>query len=193
MPPAASGASGSVATGAARDLQGKLHELLSRLSATAEHVRDWPAATSEETTSIHVESTTRLIESIRNIVEGLEDVERIVKQQGDLRRHLKDCPVPVDLLELLDCNLNPDCFSRGLLRETMGQLSGLKRRKQALEMLGSAVQKGLDDAAAAGKDAAAAHHGERERDEKGDGATKQDDGGDEAPPTKKPKPNPDTA
>lgn len=38
----------------------------------------------------------------------------------------------------------PDCFSRGLLRESMGQLAGLKRRKLALEMLGAAVQAGLN-------------------------------------------------
>ena len=37
-----------------------------------------------------------------------------------------------------------DCFSRGLLREALGQLAGLKRRKLALEMLGSAVQSGLN-------------------------------------------------
>jgi hypothetical protein len=37
-----------------------------------------------------------------------------------------------------------DCFSRGLLREALGQLAGLKRRKLALEMLGAAVQAGLD-------------------------------------------------
>jgi hypothetical protein len=37
-----------------------------------------------------------------------------------------------------------DCFSRGLLREALGQLAGLKRRKMALEMLGAAVQAGLN-------------------------------------------------
>ena len=37
-----------------------------------------------------------------------------------------------------------DCFSRGLLREALGQLAGLKRRKLALEMLGAAIQAGLD-------------------------------------------------
>lgn len=51
------------------------------------------------------------------------------------------------------CNLNfqffsliprIDCFSRGLLREALGQLAGLKRRKLALEMLGAAVQTGLN-------------------------------------------------
>jgi len=40
--------------------------------------------------------------------------------------------------------LLPDCFSRGLLREALGQLAGLKRRKLALEMLGAAIQTGLD-------------------------------------------------
>ena len=37
-----------------------------------------------------------------------------------------------------------DCFSRGLLKEALGQLAGLKRRKLALEMLGAAVQTGLN-------------------------------------------------
>jgi hypothetical protein len=40
--------------------------------------------------------------------------------------------------------LTIDCFSRGLLREALGQLAGLRRRKKALEMLGAAIQKGLD-------------------------------------------------
>ena len=40
--------------------------------------------------------------------------------------------------------LRSDCFSRGLLREALGQLAGLKRRKLALEMLGAAIQNGLD-------------------------------------------------
>ena len=44
-----------------------------------------------------------------------------------------------------------DCFSRGLLREALGQLAGLKRRKLALEMLGAAIQTGLDQRDAANK------------------------------------------
>lgn len=46
-----------------------------------------------------------------------------------------------------------DCFSRGLLREALGQLAGLKRRKLALEMLGAAIKNGLDqrDASYKGK------------------------------------------
>lgn len=45
-----------------------------------------------------------------------------------------------------------DCFSRGLLREALGQLAGLKRRKLALEMLGAAIQNGLDQQNAGQKD-----------------------------------------
>ena len=37
-----------------------------------------------------------------------------------------------------------DCFSRGLLKEALGQLAGLRRRKLALEMLGAAIQTGLN-------------------------------------------------
>jgi hypothetical protein len=60
----------------------------------------------------------------------------------------------MDLLELLDHNastnandkdfgLNPECYASGLLREAIGQLAGLKRRKKALEMLGTAIERGL--------------------------------------------------
>jgi len=91
---------------------------------------------------VHVESTTRLIHSIRSIIAAVERVEQAVQKDASLKEQLQTCLIPMDLLELLDVNLNPDCFSRGLLREAAGQLSGLNRRKQALEMLGSAVQKG---------------------------------------------------
>lgn len=37
-----------------------------------------------------------------------------------------------------------DCFSRGLLREALGQLDGLRRRKLALEKLGAVIQTGLN-------------------------------------------------
>ncbi len=50
----------------------------------------------------------------------------------------------------------PDCFSRGLVQEALGQLQGLKRRKKALEMLGAAVQAGLEQKDAAAAEAAAA-------------------------------------
>jgi hypothetical protein len=52
----------------------------------------------------------------------------------------------LDLLEMLDCSngLNPEIFVRGLLREGLSQLAGLRRRKVALEMLGNTIQAGLD-------------------------------------------------
>lgn len=61
----------------------------------------------------------------------------------------------MDLLELLDHSgsmnkqdkdfgLNPECYASGLLREATGQLAGLKRRKKALEMLGAAIERGLE-------------------------------------------------
>ena len=86
----------------------------------------------------------RLIASIRRIIAALQSVESTVQNDSELRLTLQKTLIPMDLLELLDKGLNPDCFSRGLLKEAMGQLAGLKRRKMALEMLGSAVQKGLD-------------------------------------------------
>lgn len=128
-------------TQGARTLQDKLHELLSRLAGTIEHVKNWPESTDA---SIHVESTSRLISSIREIITLLQSVESTVQNDHELRQSLQTILIPMDLLELLDHGLNPDCFSRGLLREAMGQLAGLKRRKLALEMLGAAVQKGLD-------------------------------------------------
>lgn len=139
MPPAVAA---SRITIGARNLQDKLHDLLSRLAATIEHVKNWPESTD---TSIHVESTSRLIVSIRGIIAALQSVESTVQNDSELRQSLQTLLIPMDLLELLDKGLNPDCFSRGLLKEAMGQLAGLKRRKMALEMLGSAIQKGLDE------------------------------------------------
>ena len=48
------------------------------------------------------------------------------------------------ILLLLLLLLLIDCFSRGLLKEALGQLAGLRRRKLALEMLGAAIQTGLN-------------------------------------------------
>jgi len=53
-------------------------------------------------------------------------------------------PYPTPLLCFLNEKHNKDCFSRGLLKEALGQLAGLKRRKLALNMLGAAVQAGLN-------------------------------------------------
>jgi hypothetical protein len=140
-------------------LQDRLHELLTKLAACIEHVKNWPgdeAAAGGDgggggddddaapSSSVHAESTSGLIRLIREVVALLRGVERAVRDDADLERRLRSCPVPLDLLELLDQGLNPDCFSRGLLREALGQLQGLKRRKVALTMLGKAVQAGIN-------------------------------------------------
>ena len=68
------------------------------------------------------------------------------------RTSLEDkCPIPLDLLDLLDVpvqqpfGLNPQCYARGLMKESMRQLAGLERRKRALDMLAKAIETGMDD------------------------------------------------
>jgi len=54
--------------------------------------------------------------------------------------------VPLDLLDLMDADdLNPDCFIRALLGEALGQLDGLKKRMDALQMLACAIEEGAVD------------------------------------------------
>ena len=127
----------------ARTLQDRLHRLITKLTETTEHVRKWPEA-SGDNASRHVTLTSTLISKIRDVIECLQRVESSVKDDLELREKLQKCRIPLDLLDVLDSsNLNPECFSRGLLRESLGQLAGLKRRKLALELLGAAVQSGI--------------------------------------------------
>jgi hypothetical protein len=131
----------------AKDLQEQLHLLLNRLAKTTELIKTWPESDGDDAT-IHVETTTKLISSIVELMKALQRVEGVIKTNVELKKTLQECQVPVNLLDLLDHHpdgLNPDCFSRGLLREALGQLGGLKRRKLALKMLGAAVQKGLNN------------------------------------------------
>lgn len=127
-------------------LQERLHNLLTRMSAAVEHLKTWPEAKGDEA-SVHVESTSKLIGYIRNIVHALQRVEAVVQSNADLRKKLQECSIPHDLLDLIDVGpsegLNPDCFVRGLLKEALGQLAGLKRRKLALGLLSNAVEAGL--------------------------------------------------
>ena len=137
--------SAPVISESAKELQTKLHVLLTQLGKTSQLIKEWPASNGDEN-SIHVETTSKLILSIQELLKDLQEVEGVVKTKAELRQTLAECQVPINLLDLLDHGdgLNPDCFSRGLLREALGQLGGLKRRKLALEMLGAAVQSGLD-------------------------------------------------
>jgi hypothetical protein len=163
-------------------LQERLHELLSRLSATTDWVRHWPDG--QDDPSIHVESTSKLISLIRSVLTAIQAVENTVVRDPNLKERLNQCLIPIDLIELLDHGsaiekmsgggsgssaaavaateggggLNPDAFSRGLLKEALGQLAGLKRRKLALEMLSLDIsqrqRKRQAAAAAAAEDAA---------------------------------------
>jgi hypothetical protein len=132
-----------------------------------EHVQNWPSeqqsqqsqsssantGSSSTTQNIHVSSTTLLIQHLNQVVTALRAVEDTIRMDPALRKSLQECPVPLDLLDLLDSSrINPDVFSRGLLREALGQLAGLRRRKLALEMLGSAVQSGIRKKRAAADD-----------------------------------------
>ena len=72
------------------------------------------------------------------------------------------CPIPLDLLDLLDVGsqqnpfgLHPSCYARGLMEESLRQLARLERRRRALRMLAASIEGGmlmndtllLDDAA----------------------------------------------
>ena len=52
--------------------------------------------------SIHVKTTSKLIVSIQDIVTALKNVEGTLKSDAELRNSLKNCPVPINLLDLLD-------------------------------------------------------------------------------------------
>lgn len=147
----------------AKALQERLHELISRVSDSIDIVKSWPESSGDDA-SIHVKTTSKLIHSIREILHAIGRVEGVVKKKVDtgtssttsgnntndgdseLWKTLQQCPIPLDLLEMLDCSngLNPEIFVRGLLREGLSQLAGLRRRKVALEMLGNTIQAGLD-------------------------------------------------
>ena len=133
---------------AAVALQDKLHILLSRLADAVDLIKSWPEAKGEDA-SIHVESTSKLIGYIRNVTRSIQSVETVLQSNPNLKKKLQECAIPMDLLDVLDHGqgggaLNPDCFIRGLLKEALGQLAGLKRRKLALGLLGNAVQQGLN-------------------------------------------------
>lgn len=130
--------------GDSKALQERLHELISRVSDTTDVVKGWPESTGDNA-QIHVKTTSKLINSMREMLKAVERVEGVAKKDEVLWKKLQDCPIPLDLLDLMDCanGLNPELLIRGLLREALSQLAGLRRRKVALEMLGNAIQAGL--------------------------------------------------
>ena len=111
----------------ARILQERLHQLLTRLFATLELIMKWPESDGDDA-SIHMETTTKLISKIHEVISDLQRVENVVKTDSALRKSLLDCPIPIDLLDLLDHGngLNPgECivFRLDLLSATHCSLS----------------------------------------------------------------------
>jgi hypothetical protein len=162
-------------------LQERLHELLSRIATVSDIVKNWPESDGD-VTATHVERTSRLIAAIRQVLTMIEKTETVVKADAALKQSLQDCLIPLDLLDLMDHGggLNPDCFSRGILTEALGQLAGLTRRKLALSMLGAAVQQGINQRQAAVVLEQEEAGVKRERDDNG-----ADDGGGVELPTKR--------
>jgi hypothetical protein len=101
-------------TAGAKNLQERLHQLLTRLSATIELIKNWPTTDGDDA-SIHVETTTKLIAAVLEVIVALQRAEGVVKADNDLRKSLQDCPVPINLLDLLDHGngLNPGTFVEG--------------------------------------------------------------------------------
>jgi Transcription factor subunit Med10 of Mediator complex len=141
----------------AKIFQDQLHELITRLTMTMDHVKNWNEATANDNTTtsstnntsssmIHFESTTRLIALIQNIVKSIQKVETTLQNNVELRQVLQNVYVPYDLLDLLDyTNINPDMYLRGLVTEAMGQLVGLQRRKNALQLLSTSIESKLNE------------------------------------------------
>lgn len=172
-------------------LHDRLHTLLLNLTSTSKILQKWPDSQGDNA-SIHIDTTTKLIHSLQRIIHSLKNVEvksltRLAtddKRATELKKRLREYQVPLDLLDLMDYGhaendsyhlfgLNPDCFIRGLLREALRQLAGLKRRKVALEMLGKAIEKGIQEREAKntspiGKDAQPPEDGNEKKSKKRD-------------------------
>jgi hypothetical protein len=113
--PSPTGSSGASAAGA-KSLQERLHQLLTRLSSTIELIKNWPESDGDDA-SIHVETTSKLISQVWEVIVALQRVEGVVKADAALRKSLQDCPVPINLLDLLDHGngLNPGAYSKSKL------------------------------------------------------------------------------
>jgi hypothetical protein len=96
----------------AKTLQQRLNILLTKLSRSIEIVKTWPSTDGDDA-SIHVKTTSKLISSILEIKSALENVEGTLKADAELRKALQSCPIPINLLDLLDHGngLNPGTLS----------------------------------------------------------------------------------
>jgi len=155
-----SGSGGSSLTASKTSLLSRLHQLLGSLGETAELLKTWP---SSQDSKVHYDTTTQLIQCLQNVVNSVKEVEVKVlppstpvtsssiggrANMGEaMSQAILESPVSLDLLDLMDYGggLNPDIFAKQLILEAMRQLSVLRRRKEALEMLGAEIQKGMQD------------------------------------------------
>lgn len=142
-----------------QSLQERLHTLLTRLSDASKILSTWPETqTGDDSISIHTKTTSKLIQAIQRTVDGIKLVEEKVNAgayTGDdskpspediaLTNQLRQTPVPIDLLDMMDYahNVNPDCFARGLIKESMKQLGNLQRRKASMRLLAKAIDNGM--------------------------------------------------
>lgn len=92
----------------AKTLQERLNQLLSKLSSSIEVIKNWPSTDGDDA-SIHVKTTSKLIDGILEIKRALEKVEGVLQSDTELQKSLQNCPVPINLLDLLDHGngLNP--------------------------------------------------------------------------------------
>ena len=92
----------------AKNLQERLHILLTRLATTTDLIKTWPESDGDDA-SIHVETTTKLITAVLDVVKALQKVEGVIKADAVLKKSLQECKVPINLLDLLDHGngLNP--------------------------------------------------------------------------------------
>jgi len=112
------------------------------------------------------------IRQVEEKVKGVSDEDRKQTQTtgGEvmtLQEKLRQTAIPLDLLDMMDygnteynpkknaddvnnfqsshfTGLNPDCFARGLLRESLRQIGNMNRRKAALKMLAVSIQNGIN-------------------------------------------------
>ncbi|KAL7470628.1 hypothetical protein ACHAXS_010875 [Conticribra weissflogii] len=197
----------------------RLRVLLTRLNEASDICQNWPESDGDSA-KIHAETATNLIKCIAKITRSVRSVERHVNGTGppqnnnpnsahtsegaiskesleSFRDSLDEkCPIPLDLLDLMDVGnpfgMNPQCYARGLMKEALRQLAGLERRKRALDMLGTAIERGLEE-----RMKADSMKGEVKNDGDGDGSSlkkeetevsskrKRDDGSDDADEAKR--------
>lgn len=97
----------------AKKLQDRLHLLLNKLAQSMKIINEWPDEDSGGGGE-HTETTSKLTNSVLEVVDALKEVEGTIKTDAVLRKSLQDCQVPVNLLDLLDHGngLNPGTLFR---------------------------------------------------------------------------------